>query len=84
MGFFDKVAPETVFEHSRRMWETKLKDKYPYHAESLNNIAPNSLPEIPYGRHGSVVMKSGVRTWGFEKEFSRDHFLHNYREAKAI
>lgn len=84
MGLFDKVNPEDVFAHAKRMWNTKLKAKYPFHAESPNNISPTSLPEIPYGKFGSVVMQRGVRTWGFEKEFSRDQFIINHQGAKAI
>lgn len=84
MGLFEKVSPETVWDYSKRMWNTKLKDKYPFHAESPNNVDPTSLPEIPYGRFGSVVMARGVRTWGFEKKFSRDHFVANHTGAKAL
>jgi hypothetical protein len=84
MGLFDKVNPETVREHARRMWETKLRDKYPYHAESPVGISPTALPEVPYGRFGAVVMKEGVRTWGFETEFARDRFVAEFNLARKI
>lgn len=84
MGLFDKVSPETVHEYAKRMWNDKLKVKYPFHAESPSNIDPSSLPELPYGRHGSVVMQKGIRTWGFEREFSRDQFVINHQGAKAL
>jgi hypothetical protein len=71
--------PGSHFHKSMRLWRD-WRVKYPFHATTSTAIRPTDVP----GRHVSVVLDYGVRTWGFESETDRDEFVRTHAEARIV
>lgn len=65
----------SMFKDSARFWDQR-KDKYPFHAEAPVSVKPHLIKHTGFTM--SVVVRPGVRTWGFETAEARDKFVRDY------